>query len=237
MTDLLEQPIKDFVTADHRTASVFEKYGIDFCCRGQQSLSAACANSGADTDEVIRDLNEATASVSLTQPVVTWELDTLANYIVATHHKYVRNAIPDILAYINKVALVHGGNHPETINVRDIFTKTAGDLLAHMQKEEMILFPMISALAAAKRNNVQPPQTMVAGPISVMNAEHESAGDELADIRRITNNFSLPPDACTTYRVAYQALDAFEKDLHTHVHLENAILFPKAIELESKCKM
>lgn len=236
MTDIREQTIADVVAADYRAASVFEKYGIDFCCGGARGVAQACEARGISIDDVARDISAATHTRDGSVPRFTeWELDFLADYIVTNHHAYVLNAIPNILAHVNKVAAVHGANHRETVAVRDIFTKTANDLLQHMQKEEQILFPFIRALAAGKREGskgISVPFGSVQFPITMMMEEHDTAAEEFEQIHKLTNDFQLPDDACTTYRITYQEIAEFEQDLHRHIFLENNILFPGAIALE-----
>ncbi len=228
--------LRDIVGADFRAAGVFEKHGLDFCCQGAKSIEAACEAKGIDVDAILRELAQATASPDPGQPKYgEWDADALVAHIVDTHHSYVRNAIPIIIAHVDKVAMVHGPNHPEAITVRDIFHKVADELWRHMQKEEMVLFPYITALAVAKRYSNPAPKApfgTVRNPIAMMLQEHDAAGEDLARIREITKNYEPPADACTTYRVSYQELAAFEADLHQHVYLENSVLFPKAVELE-----
>ncbi len=230
MTELLSKPIKDIVTDDHRTAAVFEKHGIDFCCRGGVALEKACGDKGIAVDAIIRELGEATRTAPTDEPRYNeWELDALADHIVSVHHEFIRNAVPTMLAHVNKVAHVHGAHHPEMVRVRDIFSKSADDLLQHTQMEEMILFPMIRAIAEDRRAGRPTTPGMVDGPIRVMMSQHDTAGAEFEEIRALTNNYTLPADGCMTYQVTLQELSAFEQDLHTHVHLENAVLFPRAI--------
>ena len=232
MTLIQERPVNEFVTDDFRTAAVFEKYGIDFCCRGDKSVAKACAEQGIKVEELLREIQETlTATTSAAPNFDAMDLDVLAAHIVETHHRYVREMSPSILKHTAKVASVHGANHPETIKIRDAFERIMAELVPHMHKEEMVLFPMIAQLAQAKRTSVALRNGMISGPISVMRAEHDGVGQELALIRELSNQFTLPEDACGTYRVTFQELAEFERDLHEHIYLENAILFPKALEL------
>lgn len=232
MNDLEQRTIGAIVAEDFRAAAVFEKHGIDFCCGGKKPVDEACATKGIRVDDLLAEIAAATREHDDTLPRFTsWNVDRLIDHILSRHHTYVKDSIPRILMHVNKVASVHGANHPETLAVRDIFQKTANDLLMHMHKEEQILFPMIRGMAAA-RSKGPGPIGSARGPISVMLAEHETAGEELAMIKQLTNGYAPPPDACGTYQVSYRELEDFEKDLHQHIFLENEILFPKAVEME-----
>jgi regulator of cell morphogenesis and NO signaling len=232
----MEQTVKAIVIGDFRTAAVFERVGIDFCCGGNVSIETACAERGLDAAAVREELLRATASLSdAAERFEEWDLDLLADHIVATHHLYVRTALPSLLAHTAKVARVHGERHPEVIEIDHLFQQVSAELSSHMRKEELLLFPAIRTLVAAVRAGSpapRPPFGSVANPIGVMEAEHASAGGALERIRRLTGGYRPPEDACTTYRVTYQELEEFERDLHIHVHKENNILFPAAIAME-----
>ena len=229
--------IKDLVTEDFRKASVFEKYAIDFCCGGKKPLEAACLEKGIDLTQVLADLHDLdSVSSRAGTRFDEWDLDFLAEYIIRNHHQYLRRAIPSLSAHTEKIAAVHGANHPELIQIAERFSAIAAELTSHMAKEERILFPYIANLAAAKRDGLipqRPPFQSIANPIRMMEAEHQSAGDGTAFIRSASSGYAVPADGCTTYRVTYKELEEFERDLHQHVHLENNILFPKAIDLEA----
>jgi regulator of cell morphogenesis and NO signaling len=238
MTATLDMTIRDIVANDFRTAAVFQRHGIDFCCKGDRSIQDACRNGRVTAEQVLADIAEATAT-----PVVggarfnSWDLDTLASYIVANHHEFVRKLIPVLLTHTKKVAAVHGDRHPEMIEVAEVFNDVADEMTSHMAKEEQILFPYIVAVEdASHRGGGRPssPFGTVRNPIRMMEMEHESAGDAMARIRSLTSGYAIPEGACTTYRVCLQELEAFERDLHEHVHLENNILFPKAARLEAE---
>ena len=236
MENASKRMIKDMVTEDFRTAAVFEKYSIDFCCGGKKPLEAACLEQGVNVADVLADLhNLDQVAASGGARFAEWDLDLLAQYIVQNHHQYLRRIIPSLSAHTEKVASVHGKNHSELLGIAEQFAAIANELSGHMMKEERILFPYISALAAARRDGTKPqrpPFQTLRNPITMMEAEHQSAGDGLAFIRTLSHGYTVPADGCTTYRVTYQELEEFERDLHQHVHLENNILFPKAIELE-----
>ncbi len=227
----------EIVSADYRAAAVFEKYGIDFCCGGQRTLEAACQAKQIDADAVLVDVaRQCAVSGDRTPQYATWTPSALIDHIVSAHHAYVRRALPIIAGHTRKLASVHGANHPELLEVDRLFAGVAAEMTAHMMKEERILFPFIIELQQAdERGGPAPviPFGTVANPIRMMEDEHESAGAAMAYIRDLTANYALPDDGCTTYRVGLEELEAFEQDLHAHVHLENNILFPKALALEA----
>jgi regulator of cell morphogenesis and NO signaling len=229
--------IRDFVTDDFRTAAVFDKYGLDFCCGGGLPLEDACRKKGIDPESLKRDLATVMAvpACGIDNPVL-WETDRLIDHIIGTHHAYVRNTLPTIVKHARKVAGVYGAARPETVAIADHMEHVAMDMADHMDREEKILFPYIRKMAAAALRGTAPPPApfgSVASPIRMMEAEHQAAGDEMADVRRLSGEYTPPADACTTFRVLYEELAQFEADLHRHVHLENNILFPRAETMES----
>ncbi len=230
--------IKDIVVKNFKAANVMEKYRIDFCCRGKRPLNEALSEKNINTKLFIEELNRTiNETVSDDDKYEKWELTFLANYIVNNHHLYLRESIPTITAHLEKINSKHGKNYPYLQNVLNEFVVLAEDLISHMQKEEKILFPIVRYLEDSKRFNEKPKTGgygTIKGPINKMEEEHNTAGNGLENIRSLTSNFTLPHDACTTFRVTYQELEYFEKDLHKHVHLENNILFPKAIKLEEE---
>jgi regulator of cell morphogenesis and NO signaling len=238
MTATLDMTIRDIVANDFRTAAVFQRHGIDFCCRGNRSVQDACRATDISAEEVLREIEATTAAPpTVNTRFGTWDLSTLVSYIVGNHHAFVRQSMPITLAHTKKVATVHGENHPEFVEVAQLFAAVAEEMASHMLKEEQILFPYILDMEQAAFGAGQLPPARfgtVRAPIRMMEAEHESAGDAMARIRSLTSGYAIPDGACTTYRVCLQELEAFERDLHEHVHLENNILFPKAAELESK---
>jgi regulator of cell morphogenesis and NO signaling len=227
--------IRQIVADDYRAAAIFQKHGLDFCCGGNRPVADACEEKGIDARAVTAELQEALAPASDQPRVNAWDLDFLADYIVSNHHAYVRSAIETIGAHTRKVATVHGERHPETVEIAARFEEIAAEMTSHMGKEELVLFPYIKALAVAKREGGAAPRApfgSIANPIRMMETEHQSAGDTMAAIRRLSRDYAPPEDACTTYQVTYKELEAFEADLHRHVHLENNILFPRALDLE-----
>jgi len=236
VADLANQTLAEIVTENIRSAIVFEEFGLDFCCKGKRLLSKACADKNVEVEKVVNSLNELNTNNDSVN-VNDWELDFLADYIINNHHQYVRRMIPVISLHADKVAAVHGQNHPEMIEISDLFLAVREELEGHMMKEERILFPYIKQLYNAKKNNEQiapPPFGTIQNPITLMEAEHESAGNAMYSIRGLSENFKAPADACNTFKALYSELKEFEEDLHKHIHLENNILFPKSIELETE---
>jgi len=236
MTCTHAMTLGEIVTADFRAAAVLEKHGLDFCCRGNRSLEQSCRDAGLRADDLLEQLDAIEATPLPDTPAFNeWPLSRVVDHIVTKHHAYVREALPVLVAHATKVAKVHGVRHPELTRVAQLVEEVSAEMTSHMMKEEHILFPYIVALAsAAERGDRAPfaPFGTVDNPIHMMEAEHESAGEALFEIRELTDGYAVPADGCATYAVCLQELDAFEKDLHTHVHLENNILFPKASALE-----
>ena len=238
MTATLDMTIRDIVANDFRTAAVFQRHGIDFCCKGDRSIQDACRNGRVTADQVLKDIAEATATPATGGARFnSWDLSTLTSYIVGNHHSFVREAMPVLLTHTKKVAAVHGDRHPELPEVARLFNEVASEMTSHMAREEQILFPYIVGLEEASHGaggRPSAPFGTVRNPIRMMEMEHESAGDAMARIRSLTSGYAIPEGACTTYRVCLQELEAFERDLHEHVHLENNLLFPKAARLEAE---
>jgi regulator of cell morphogenesis and NO signaling len=226
--------VGEIVATDFRAAGVFEQFGIDFCCGGRQSVAEACRTAAVDPLVVARALDALPAAQSShEEDVASWPVDRLIDHILSTHHAYVRSALPTLNRYLAKLVEVHGQRHPELVRVASSVEHLGRELLQHMMKEERVLFPYIRTLATS--NNDAPrssPFGTVQNPIRMMEREHRDAGDEMHAIRQLTNGHTPPADGCTTYRVAFEELARFERDLHRHVHLENNVLFPKAVELE-----
>jgi regulator of cell morphogenesis and NO signaling len=233
-----DETLGQIATKDLRKAEIFRKYGIDFCCGGKKTLKQACAEKGLDITKVEQELQHTDkAPYPRPLPYSDWSLDFLADYIINTHHSYVKKVLPELRSYATKVARVHGNHHPELPAVLQLVEEVNAELTAHMIKEERVLFPYIRELV---KNNGQPSQGpsfgTVQNPISVMEMEHEMVGKNMEEIRMLTDNYSLPEDACASYSLLFQLLIEFENDLHIHIHLENNILFPKALTLEKQSK-
>ncbi|MBK7665977.1 MAG: iron-sulfur cluster repair di-iron protein [Sphingobacteriaceae bacterium] len=234
----LEATIGELVAKDFRKAEIFKKYNLDFCCGGKKTVTQACAVKKVDYLAVEKELNSIDlVNKTLSHNFDEWSLEFLVDYILNTHHEYVKKSIPVLLGYTSKVAKVHGGHHPEVIAIAQKFDEAAEELNEHMCKEEQILFPYIKQLVLAKSNNLKTPYTAfgsVKNPIHMMEHEHDAVGDIFKEIRELSNNYTPPEDSCATYKVSYLKLKEFEEDLHQHIHLENNILFPKSISIESQ---
>jgi len=228
--------IGDFVTHDFRTAAVFTKYGIDFCCKGQRTIEEVCTKKNINETNLLNDLNAVLATKNDTGiDFNSWPLDLLIDYIEKTHHRFVEEKTPVILQFLDKLCSVHGSNHPELFEITELFKGSAEELTPHMKKEEMILFPFVKEMMNATKSHGsigQPIFVTVKNPIAAMMNEHEHEGERFKTIATLTNNYTPPEDACNTYRVTYAMLQEFEQDLHKHIHLESNILFPKAKALE-----
>lgn len=233
-----EPTIGEMAAADYRKAEVFRKYGIDFCCGGKKTLEKVCEKKGLDLNEVKLALSEAGNRVGVhVEDYNSWDLDFLSDYIVNKHHRYIDNAHPILFEFSNKVARVHGDRHPEVVEIAEYYAAVAEELASHMIKEEEILFPYIKELVHAKKKGIKmqaPPFGTIQNPINMMEEEHLSAGGNMDKIKALSNNFTPPADACNSFRVLYAKLKEYELDLHHHIHLENNILFKKAIELEKE---
>lgn len=233
-----KETIGDLVAKDFRKAEVFKKYGIDFCCGGKKTVEEACIEKNISPDDLEKDLRKLDMlENSKENDFLQWELSFLADYIVSKHHNYVKQSLPVLSAYIQRVIEVHGGKHPELAKIGTHFSSLSQELLEHTKKEEQILFPYIKQMEIALKFSIPLSEAKfgsVQNPIELMEEEHENAGNELESIRQLTDNYNPPQDACTTYRVMYEKFKEFEEDLHQHIHLENNILFPKAIKMESE---
>lgn len=232
-----ETKMKDIALSSPAGRRVLEDAGLDYCCGGGKSLREACLRADVSAEEVLKRLRENSKDISPDEANwISAPLSDLTRHIRERHHRYVREAISRIQALLEKVAAKHGERRPEIRLVRTRFIEIGQEMIMHMQKEEQILFPYIDALEKAKITHgfVEPPffQT-VRNPIQAMMSEHDFAGDLVKQIRKLSGDYTPPADACTSYRALYQDLREFEADLHQHVHLENNILFPRAIELES----
>jgi len=233
-----EPTIGELVAKDFRKAEIFKKYNLDFCCGGKKTVTQACNDKKVDYMTIEKELTALDAmQATPSQNFDEWNLDFLVDYILNTHHDYVKKSIPVLLEYTHKVAKVHGSSHPEVKTIAQKFDEAAEELSGHMCKEEQILFPYIKQLFLAKSNKLQTPYTAfgtVKNPIHMMEHEHDVVGDIFKEIRELSNNYTPPEDSCATYKVSYLKLKEFEEDLHQHIHLENNILFPKSILLESE---
>ncbi len=210
--------------------AVFNKYNIDFCCGGDRSLEDACIRVGLNPEKIKYEIvNAQTQPSSIPARIEMWSASLLADYIIHNHHGYVRGAIPEIAALLEKVCAAHGEDNIELLHIQQDFLDLADELLSHMDKEEMALFPALKRLEASSKAG-NPLIESMKGPISMMEHEHTVAGDLMKSIRNLSHHYTVPEFACPTYRVTYQKLKDFDDDLMTHVHLENNILFKKLPE-------
>jgi regulator of cell morphogenesis and NO signaling len=230
MIDVMNKTLSQLVTENYQAAGVFEKYGLDFCCKGKRPLTEACREKSLSIDNVVKDLSAVFSVPDTEREFNEMSLTELAEYIVRVHHSYVKQNMPQTLMYVLKVATKHGNRYPYMQKVYELFAALTEEMQEHMVKEEKILFPRIKLLElnAAPQN----PVAYITGPVEVMEHEHDHAGTIMQKIRLMTGNYKAPEDACTTFKLALASLQAFEADLHHHVHLENNILFPKAISLQ-----
>jgi len=231
-----ETKVRDIALANPGATQILEQAGVDYCCGGDRSLRDACVHAGVSTEEIMARLQANTTNVGLADAAwVSAPLADLTGHILEKHHQYVREAIPRIRTLAGKVREKHGEKHPEIVDIEKLFLHVGRELIMHMQKEEQILFPYIEALerAANGPEAIEPPffQT-VKNPVHAMMEEHDAAAALMNQIRAASSAYTAPTDACASYRALYRDLHEFETDLHQHVHLENNILFPRAVELE-----
>jgi len=232
-----ETKVKDIALSNPAATQILEDAGLDYCCGGGKSLHEACLHADVPAEEILNRLRENSRDISPGD--ANWTsapLSDLTRHIRERHHRYVREAIVRVQTLLEKVGAKHGENHPEITDIQRLFTEVGREMIMHMQKEEQILFPYIDALekATSAHSSVEPPffQT-VRNPIQAMMKEHDAAGELVKQIRNASSEYTAPADACTSYKALYQDLREFEADLHQHVHLENNILFPRAVEMEA----
>ncbi|MGA8768371.1 MAG: iron-sulfur cluster repair di-iron protein [Candidatus Acidiferrales bacterium] len=233
-----ETKVKEIAAANPRATRILEQAGVDYCCGGNKSLHDACAHVGVSEEEIMERLRENNADVEPADK--NWAsapLGDLTQHIREKHHRYVREAVQRVPALLTRVKTRHGNNHPEIAEIEDLFLKIGRDMTMHMQTEEQILFPYIEALGRAANGEavLEPPffQT-VRNPVQAMMEEHDAAAALVNQIHAASSAYTPPANACASYQALYRDLQEFEADLHEHVHLENNILFPRAIEMEAK---
>lgn len=237
MLDVENKTVAELVTENYKAADVFKKNGIDFCCGGKVSVKSICEKKKLGYDKIKRELEAIDQATDQLHDFNSWDLEKLTDHIIVKHHAYVAENIPIISQYSEKVAKVHGIANPEVVEINELFRAIADDLIHHMSKEENILFPYIINLAQVELGKIKfeiPPFGTIQNPIRMMEHEHEVVGNYGFKIAELSNNYTPPAHACNTYRVLYAKLREFEEDLHEHIHLENNILFPKAVDLERK---
>ena len=227
--DNKELTIGEIVAIDFRAASIFKEAGIDFCCGGKKNLKQACREKGIDPTLIESELIKLESTPqSQANDYNNWELGSLCDYIVNTHHKFVLKTLPQLVTYTEKIASVHGERHPELFEVSNLFAIINKELLQHLNNEEEVLFPAIKRAIA---NNSSEAKALIISEIKRMSGEHELAGGTMDKINEITNGYKVPANGCSTYQVTFKLLQQFEDDLHIHVHLENNIIYPKALNL------
>jgi regulator of cell morphogenesis and NO signaling len=233
-----EEKVGEIAARDLRKAEVLRNYGIDFCCGGKQSLSEACQAAGVAESEVTRALAEvADKPASPDRDFNNWNLDFLADYIVNVHHKYVMDSFAMLSDLSHKVRQVHGQAHPELIELYGHVTDLLTEMRSHQIKEERVLFPFIREMAVADRDHKpvgNPPFGTVESPVDMMIDDHHEAAAHVKAIEKLTDSYQTPADGCESYRLYFHKLKEFDEDLLQHLHLENNILFPKAVALEKK---
>ena len=238
MENILNKQIGELVAQDYRTAAIFNAHGIDFCCRGSRIVNDVCDQKKINKQQLENQLQQVFTEKTTGEPDFrAWPLDLLADYIEKTHHRYVSEKSPVLQQFLTKLCKVHGERHPELFTIHEAFNDLAKELASHMKKEELILFPFIRKMINHKITHQpleKPHFGSVENPINMMEHEHTEAGELLQVIEKNTNGYTPPADACNTYRVTFAMLKEFEEDLHKHIHLENNILFPKAIALEKE---
>lgn len=230
--------VREIATELPQSTRLFEKLRIDYCCGGHRPLSEACASAGVDVDNVMAMLGEVTQSQDTSElDFQNIPLRELITYILDTHHVFTKSEMERLQALTDKVIAAHGANHPELLHLRELWQRLCADLKPHMFKEEQVLFPYIVAMAQAADHQWAAPFApfgTVNNPIRMMMREHDAAGEIVRELRALTSDYTAPSDACISYKTLYQALENFERDLHQHIHLENNILFPKALIMEGK---
>lgn len=235
---LSEKTVREIALEAPLTTRVFEEYKIDFCCGGRIPFAEACEKAGADVQAVAAKLEPILANAVIDDSAAErMGPSELVDHIVDTHHLFTTREIQRLVPLAEKVATRHGKNHTELVEIRDLFIELANELTVHMKKEEMHLFPYITQLdRAVKANRVgpMPPFGSVNNPVRMMMFEHDNAGDILRKLRSLSDDYTAPADSCPSYKGLFAGLEDFERDLHRHIHLENNVLFPQAIELEKQ---
>ena len=236
MSIAAERTVRELILENPAATRIFEELGIDYCCGGDRTLERACAVADVPIERVAASL-AAAGTVPTDRDWPVEPLFDLIAHIKDTHHRYTRDEIKRLGPLLEKVCSVHGKNHPELLEMRETFGGLAQELTMHMMKEEAVLFPYMVRMeeaVIAKEAVLPPPFGALRNPVAMMLHEHDSAGTALRAMREASQRYTAPPDACVSYRTLYESLAAFEADLHQHIHLENNILFPRAIEMEAK---
>lgn len=232
-----QETVGQIAVKDLRKAEVFKKYGIDFCCGGKKTVRQICAEKGIDASLVEKELQEVgNQQKTNNHNFDDWNIDFLADYITNTHHSYVRKYLPEMVAYATKIASVHGGRHPELLEIKNLVNEIDEELTEHMIEEEKVLYPKIKNIVTAKNSGqpLSPDGKDLGELVESLEKEHDFIGRAFDKIRALSANYALPEDACASYSLTFKMLQEFEDDLHIHIHLENNILFPKAVKMEKE---
>ena len=230
---LESKTIARIVAEDFRTVQVFEEFGLDFCCKGKRQLNLACSEKGISISDVLKKLESLNNEPDNTQRYGDWNTDFLIDYIIQQHHSFVKTMIPMIQTHLQKVVNAHSAKHPEESIIQDLFVDMSNELISHLTQEETVVFPMLKKIVSnlVLSQNEQTTEQDFVKFIENLEKEHLNVGKILEEIQLLTNEFTPPPGACTTFRVLYQELQAFQADMFRHIHLENNIVFPKIMEM------
>ena len=230
--------VKEVVLEMPASVGVFERLGIDYCCGGDKRLKDACQAAGRPVEEVLRSLEAVETATRAETGVTGWSrerLSSLMNHIVEKHHTFCRQEVARLEPLLAKVSQVHGERHPELQRLQSLFSRMSKELLMHLVKEEQTLFPYIARMeeAVTRRERFpRPPFGTVQNPVRMMVLEHDNAGATLHEMRKLSGNYQIPPDGCNSFKALYEGLASFESNMHQHIHLENNILFPRAVAME-----
>lgn len=234
-------PIGEVVAEDYRIASVFESLGIDFCCKGDRTINEVCEKQHIDSTRLLEDIKKMLQGPQIIaiNDYNNWTLDKLAQHIEDRHHQYAERQIPVIKELLDEICTTHSKQHSDFFKIQALFNTSVGEFTMHMKREELLLFPFIKKMAMAKSNDreiASPHFGTVQNSVQKMMNEHDHEGERFRQINELTENYTLPQGASEVYKICFATLKEFEEDLHLHIHLENNILFPKAIELEQQLK-
>lgn len=228
--------VSEIVAGNYNTATVLKKYEIDFCCNGNRTLKEVSTKKSIGVSVLLSEILSIEEPKIISDDYKNWDIGFLSDYVYQNHHLYVEKKGPEIISYLEKLCKVHGDKHPELFEITTLFKEAVGDLTMHMKKEELILFPFIKKIAKAYKNDEklqEPPFGSISNPINMMHSEHDNEGERFRKISELSNNYQPPKDGCNTYKIAFILLKEFEDDLHKHIHIENNILFKKAISIEN----
>ncbi len=239
MKNISNRTIGEIVVEDYRLASIFGKYKIDFCCGGKVTLASICSEKNIDISAIIKELETAKSGhLEHSRNYGSWKLPFLIDYIMNTHHAYLKENTDKIAIYANKIAAVHSRHHPEVIEIAAIFNKIAIDMAAHLreeeEEEEEVFFPAVKRVDVNKDVPDAKDITTIESSLSKLSHEHDEIGNAVHRIHHLSGEYAIPVDVCNTFVITYQKLNEFENDLHKHVHLENNILFKKTAQLIKK---